>query len=54
MVTPASGMSGLWLKLDSHCLITYIPGKYVGGFDCMENCLMNKGLVKKEAAREPT
>ena len=29
-------------------------GKYVGGFDCMENCLMNKGLVKKEAAREPT
>ncbi|XP_053394593.1 uncharacterized protein LOC123545094 [Mercenaria mercenaria] len=29
-------------------------GKYVGGFDCMENMLMNKGLVKKEAARNPT
>ncbi|XP_060588836.1 uncharacterized protein LOC132744220 [Ruditapes philippinarum] len=29
-------------------------GKYVGGFDCMENVLMNKGLVKKEAARVPT
>ena len=38
--------------------ITYssvvITGKYVGGFDCMENVLMAKGLVKKEASREPT
>ncbi|XP_046559166.1 uncharacterized protein LOC124268187 [Haliotis rubra] len=29
-------------------------GRYVGGFDCMENTLMNKGLVQKEAADRHT
>ncbi|XP_069111071.1 platelet binding protein GspB-like [Argopecten irradians] len=29
-------------------------GRYVGGFECMENTLMQKGFVQREDARNPT
>ena len=51
LITPGNIYTNSYKSLAS---LHHFIGNYVGGFDCMENVLMAKGLVKEEASRVPT